>query len=472
MSGEFSGKISYELDNGESFEVYRNFTKKQPQILDKNANDISKNFMVDKTEGNKFFYEQTKVDEDLFNMSMIIHQQEVRLDNRSRNTLIQKASNIMLTGEDNISYQKVLGKLNKRQTDEIGTIKSPTKPLYLAKKSVEDLYTKKDELERLAPLKYEIDEEIKKKQKEILEEEEMLKILQEMDSVSREARLEEEKIQIHVKAKEELEKQKELFETSLNNIEPLENYKKPSNLLYNIPGVLFTISVILFFILQKPIIGIVLGVASVISFLIILLSNLKKSKDIKEKEEENRDQRRNIENKIELTVSEIEAKDNLIKENKEALELSARLKKEQIRLKYPNAKKLVLESNVNIIEEQNYINNLKLGLSQKELEIKQITEKLEELARIEEKLNISQETYNNLLEYDEVIQLAKEALEKAYLEMKESITPKFTQNLSNLIYKITSGKYKKVKVNDESGLLLEAENRKLYYCKSFKPRHN
>ena len=115
--GEFSGKICYELDNTESFEVYRNFTKRAPQIFDKNANDISKNFTIDKNEGNKFFYDQTKVDEDLFNMSMVIHQQEVRLDNKSQNTLIQKASNIMLTGEDDISYQEVLRKMNNKHSD-------------------------------------------------------------------------------------------------------------------------------------------------------------------------------------------------------------------------------------------------------------------------------------------------------------------------------------------------------------------
>jgi len=107
MNGEFSGKITYELDNSKEFEVYRNFTKKNPQVLDGFANDISKEFEIDKTSGSKFFYEQTKVDEDLFNMSMIIHQQEVKLDSKSQNVLIQKASNIMLTGEDSVSYQKV-----------------------------------------------------------------------------------------------------------------------------------------------------------------------------------------------------------------------------------------------------------------------------------------------------------------------------------------------------------------------------
>lgn len=108
--GEFSGKISYQLDNQETFEVYRNFTKKNPQIFDKNANDISKEFSIDKTKGNQFFYEQTKVDEELFTVSMVLHQQEVKLDEKSKNSLIQKVSNLMLTGEDDVSYQKVLRK--------------------------------------------------------------------------------------------------------------------------------------------------------------------------------------------------------------------------------------------------------------------------------------------------------------------------------------------------------------------------
>lgn len=42
--------------------------------------------------------------------------------------------------------------------------------------------------------------------------------------------------------------------------------------------------------------------------------------------------------------------------------------------------------------------------------------------------------------------------------MRESITPKFTENLSNSIKSITSGKYKTVKVNEENGLILETEN--------------
>ena len=41
---------------------------------------------------------------------MVMHQQETRLDNKSRSSLIQRLSNIMLTGEDDISYKEVLRK--------------------------------------------------------------------------------------------------------------------------------------------------------------------------------------------------------------------------------------------------------------------------------------------------------------------------------------------------------------------------
>ena len=39
--------------------------------------------------------------------------------------------------------------------------------------------------------------------------------------------------------------------------------------------------------------------------------------------------------------------------------------------------------------------------------------------------------------------------------MKNSITPKFTKNLSNTVEKISNGKYNKVSINDEQGLIVE-----------------
>ena len=54
--------------------------------------------------------------------------------------------------------------------------------------------------------------------------------------------------------------------------------------------------------------------------------------------------------------------------------------------------------------------------------------------------------------------LAKNILEKAYEKMKNTVTPKFTKNLSENIDEITKGKYKNVMVKDDNGLIVELDN--------------
>ena len=49
---DFSGKIEYELDNKNKYEIFRDFNKKNPKIFNENMEDISKDFNIDKTKGN------------------------------------------------------------------------------------------------------------------------------------------------------------------------------------------------------------------------------------------------------------------------------------------------------------------------------------------------------------------------------------------------------------------------------------
>lgn len=76
---DFSGKIEYELNNNNKFEIYRDFKKKNPKIFNENMEDISKEFNIDKTKGNQFFYEQTGVDEELFLSTLVVGQTETKL---------------------------------------------------------------------------------------------------------------------------------------------------------------------------------------------------------------------------------------------------------------------------------------------------------------------------------------------------------------------------------------------------------
>lgn len=117
----FLGKISYVLDNGSKYEVFREFKKKNPCIYNEELEDISGMFNIDKNIGNKFFYDQTKVDEELFLSTIVSLQEETKLAEKEQNILVQKMSNLASTGEDNVSFTKIMNKLNKRQTEEIGS---------------------------------------------------------------------------------------------------------------------------------------------------------------------------------------------------------------------------------------------------------------------------------------------------------------------------------------------------------------
>ena len=155
---EFSGKIVYELDNGESFEVFRDFKKKNPKIFNENKEDISKQFNIDKNKGNEFFYEQTKIDESLFLSTLVVNQQEVKLEKTEQNMLVQKIANLVGTGEDNVSYQRAIDRINRRQLNEIGTGRTREKPINKLRDEIEKLENEKQELERYEDLKYQMEE--------------------------------------------------------------------------------------------------------------------------------------------------------------------------------------------------------------------------------------------------------------------------------------------------------------------------
>lgn len=461
-NGEFSGKIIYELDNKEEYEVYRNFTKKNPQIVDNTGKDISKNYTIDKTYGSKFFSEQTKVDEELFNTSMVIMQQEVALDKNKQNLLIQKASNIMLTGEDDVSYKKIIAKLNKKQAEEIGTEKSSTKPLYITRQKIEELIKSKQEIERLLPIQYEIEDKKLKVEKEIKESEKELELLQEIQKMKSQEKIEKEKIEINIKSKEEIKKKKEEEENKLRNVKSEKNDKKSPKALYIIFILFIILSIALYIIGQKNIAYIGIGLA-ILDIIIAILIQTKESNKYNKQKEKEKFEKDNIKNKIELLENEIKEKERIIKEKENELEIGNNLNKMQLRNKFITINNIenILESNIedeNVLNEQKYINDLKLELTKLEMQRKEMLEKLEKTSEIEEKLESLRENLQELINYNETINIAKEALEKAYIKMRENVTPKFSNNLSNAIRNISNEKYKTVKVNEEEGLIIETEN--------------
>ena len=140
---EFSGKIEYELDNGEKFEIYREFKKKNPIIYNSEKEDISKNFKEDKTRGIDFFEEHTGIDEETYFNTAITEQDGITLNKANQIGLVQKISNLVSSGDDNISYKKSLAQINKLQTEKVGTDRTIMKPMNLVNSKIKELTIKK-----------------------------------------------------------------------------------------------------------------------------------------------------------------------------------------------------------------------------------------------------------------------------------------------------------------------------------------
>ena len=111
-----------------------------------------------------------------------------------------------------------------------------------------------------------------------------------------------------------------------------------------------------------------------------------------------------------------------------------------------------------IQEVQKNLNNKKIELHTLNIDKENIENKVENLSKIEEKLVNNKEQKVNLINLNKSMNLAKEILTQCYEEMKNTITPKFTRNLSENISEITNCKYKKMQFNDIDGLVVELEN--------------
>ena len=226
---EFSGKLEYELDNKEKYEIYRDFSKKNPKIFNENMEDISKEFNIDKNKGNEFFYEQTKIDEDLFLSTLAINQSEVKLENQAQNFLIQKIANLAQTGDDSISFKRVMDRINRRQLDEVGTERSREKPINIVARKLQELNAEKENLEKFKNFKYEYEEQENDLNDEILNLENENNFLKEIKLQKENEKIENEKIKIKENIENEnLEKinsvNKKINELKINNKNILDKY--------------------------------------------------------------------------------------------------------------------------------------------------------------------------------------------------------------------------------------------------------
>lgn len=479
---EFSGKIKYTLDNKEQYEVFREFSKKNPKIYNKNLEDISKEFNIDKTKGNQFFYDQTKIDEILFLSTNLVEQTNVVLDNNNQNVLTQKIANILSSGEDNISYKKVINNLSKKLLEEVGTERSADRPL---NKALEELNNLKNLMEELNECSIK-NSELKIRKEEITEElynlEKEIEILKEIKTIKENEEKENEKININNNIKNEFnEKIFNLKNKIKINTEENKNSNKIKNNKLNIINI-FLITILILLNILINIIKIPNIVQNVIIYLtlIYLIINLiiylnKKLKNNKINKNENAEKLK-IEKEIEILEENKNNKEKEIEILKKELINNSDIKLEEIKNKYINNineidlinlfnKKLNF-LNYELDNINKIYNNKRIELNTINIEEKNINEKLDKKIECEERIEFLKKRIEELHSLERSINIAKETLEEAYNEVKNSVTPKFTKDLSVLIEKISNGKYKKANFDPDKGLIIERDDGEYINCKN------
>lgn len=536
-SNEFSGRISYKLENGEKYEIFRDFNKKNPKIYNDKLEDISDRFETDKKDGSKFFIEQMGIDKQMYLSTVVSTQEEVRLDEKNQNMLIQKIANLAGTGEDNVSYKKALIKLQEKIRDEIGTNKTSQKPINIIEKEIVEINNKIVETEKYRNRKYEIDAEKEQILSELKELEQQKQILQELQNSMKSEEETKNRLEIREKNrkdniakineltnqtntinaeservqsaknhlqdiikghKENIEKLNSEIEKIANEKEETQEKEKPSISFIVITVVLAIALICSIILIKNYIVSGILGVALIANIVFYVINkNKQKVNKAKLREKINQEKqykREKLENQKQQIIANVNTTEKeLEKQEEEEKQVNSELSmlKGQIILLEKNNEKITEEieqdnkeikeeSNKNkqqIIEKykdknindllyindyQNYIskieetiNNNRIRIKGLEIEYNTIVPQLDEMVVLEEKREADKEKLAELREKESIINIAIENLRDAYEEMKTTITPKFTKNLSESIQKISSNKYNKVTINDENGMIIE-----------------
>lgn len=495
ISDDFSGSVKYTLDNNLKYEVFRNFKKKNPVIYDENKNDISKLFKSTKN-GIDFLEEQTGIDKVTFQNSGISYQKLVVLDEKEKSQMVQKMTNLVSTGEENISYNNLLKKLSNRQIEEIGTSRTKKRPINDIEEVLLKLEQEKQEIYNTREKKNKIILDRKEVQNEFSEIDIKREFINEVKEYYLEAGVNKDSnVNIYSEIKQKQDRIFDLKQEKIDTItkeSPFEKSKGRNGIFTGIFIILGVILGILTLIHYGVIEGykeqfdiltyketsyyLHAGLLLILIYLLVvtfsyLFAKNKIDKEMAEAEENNR----LIEKEVFGLRKEIMVLEKEMEKEQEVIADSNKVYVENIKIKYKeklsdkyitevlNKKpgELAIESK----KIENKYQNIIFKLSAIDAE-KNIMEKtVFKLSEITEKIEKLQEEKEELLNYNKAFDIAKELLIKSYDELKDNIGPMFNDRLSYIASKITENKYNdisinrsnEIKVRNESGELVDLE---------------
>ena len=462
----FSGKLEYELDNGDDYEIFRDFKKKTPEIY-KNGKDVTFDYSIDKTKGSEFFTEQTGINEEMFLNTFMSEQEEVKLNKASQTSIIQKLSNMVSTGNENISYKKTIDKINKKQLEEIGSERSSGRPINIVNDKIEDLKEEIDEISRYKDKKYELEQEKQNLSKDFEDEKYVLSLLRNVKTLKEKNSISREKIKI---LDNEIDGYSEMQNEKNKEIEILKSEKKEKRkshkLIYIMFILLIAVITVISIVSNQKLLLILDGIVALIGiiFFIVDRKNKRNARNINKKYLEKLTKIEEDINRLEdikklkfAEVSKIEEElENLEEKENEKIvnEFKDKVDEKQIN----DILSARYEDIVDLInQKEESLSNYKVSEKKMEIENENIVENLENLVSLEEDLDRLYEEKEELESINEIYNLVKQNLEEAYEEMKSNITPDFILEIQNIISNATNGKYKKCLV-DEDGIKIENES--------------
>lgn len=420
-SNDFSGQINYDLDDGSNYRVYRDFGKKETYIYDKNNTEISNLFSVDKKCGNQFLLDQIKLDKNLLEKTFVINQNSLRVLKNDRDELIQKISNLIESGSEEISYEKLQKKLGHLQLENVGSDRSSDRPYNIAREKFKKNGSEINYLKNVNDDKYLINKKISDVDEKIEINSEKIESVNIAKNKLKEFNLINEKIKL----------KEEYYEGESDD--KIDN--KISKMIFIILGIIVIVLFIFNFLkIKNDLINFILSGLFLLNIFSYFLINNFKRKNIKK-----------------ITLNNKQKIHDEIKDEKIMLKNNIKKFKNELINQYGNYVERYFNNDIDIIYNEliNEKNSLILERKKLELEYSNILPKLERYVNLVEEQEILKDELSNLAKKNAGYSIAKKLLEEAYMEIKNSVTPKFFDNLSDVVKIITNGKYVKVYVNDE-----------------------
>jgi len=424
QEANFSGKLLYQIED-EEYIVYRDFNRNNAKIYDKNGIDITAEFDKDKARGSLVGFTHLGMDEDTFENSVFIRQKEIKVNELAQNTMLQKLTNIIQTGDEDVSYENVVKKLEKILLEEVGTERTQNKPKNVLKREIAELELTKSQLVSNR-MKH---EEIERKLKLLLEKKKKNeKDLQDAIQV------------FNVKNKYEqiVQEEKTKFDMEKKmKSEQKEKIKKENQRKKIIDTVLISVAILVLSIAFIFIQEFVLAIFTILVGIVGILLNLKFS------------YREEI--LVEADNFDLISEESRKKASKELANLENNgVKKIVTEKRLPELKIMIenaeREKNTYILEEHKL-----------QIEDESLNDNLTNLSEVEEELILRKEKLDKVVEKEETIQLAISKLKEAYTELKDEVIPDIEKDIKYTISRTTNGKYSNVKYNDYNGLVTENE---------------